>query len=101
MSDMPPIRVQLLKTAESLTAGDRDQEYGPPWRNLTDVAQLWEAYLSAKLGKDVTISAEDVAWMNVLQKIGRTFHGEPKLDTYTDAAAYAAIAGECAEEDKE
>lgn len=34
--------------------------------------------------------------MMVLMKMSRTFEGRVKPDTYEDAAAYAAIAGECA-----
>jgi hypothetical protein len=44
------------------------------------------------------LTAEDVAWLNVLQKMARTFNGSSKPDTYIDAATYSAIAGECAEE---
>lgn len=101
-----PIRVDLLDTAKALTEGDRDKEYGTPYVNLTDCAQLWSAYLWGKYNgrlpetEDVAsvflLTAEDVAWLNVLQKIARTFSGNVKLDTYIDAAAYAAIAGECA-----
>ena len=97
-----PPRVQFLNTAISLTAGDRDKEYGRPWDNLTACAQLFEAYLNTKFGceAELKLTAEDVAWLNVLQKMARTFFGNVKHDTYIDAAAYAAIAGECAIEEK-
>jgi len=105
---MTATRVQYLQTAIALTAGDRDKEYGPPYVNLTDCAALFSAYIAAKYrGKIVAansfvLTAEDVAWLNVLQKMARTFSGQPKPDTYIDAAAYAAIAGECAQmEDEE
>jgi hypothetical protein len=99
---MTPPRVQFLNTAIALTAGDRDKDYGSPVENLRNIAVLWEAYIFAKYtyacvnGPEFEISAEDVAWLNVLQKMARTFHTPPKADTYIDAAAYAAIAGECA-----
>lgn len=100
-----PLRVQYLKTAQNLTRGDRDLEYGKPYNNLTACGVLFEAYLCAKFGGAIIdplnfkLTAEDVAWLNVLQKMARTFAGNVKPDTYIDAAAYAAIAGECAEED--
>lgn len=100
-----PSRKQLLETAIQLTTSDRNKEYGDPWENLTNIAGLWQAYMFAKYGGKVIdpiqfeLSAEDVAWLNVLQKIARTFTGAPKQDTYANAAAYSAIAGECAFED--
>ena len=97
---MKPHRVRFLRTAIKLTTGDRDKEYGKPWDNLTDCAQLFEAYLNAKHGAELHLTAEDAAWLNVLQKMARTFSGNVKEDTYIDAAAYAAIAGECAIEEK-
>ena len=39
--------------------------------------------------------------MLALLKVARTKFGEPTEDTYVDAAAYMAIAGECKHEDKE
>jgi len=88
-----PTRVQTLETAINLTAGDRDKAYGPPHRNLSDCALLWDAYLAIRNGAQ--IDAEAVAWMNVLQKIARSAQPGYHPDNYTDAAAYSAIAGEC------
>jgi hypothetical protein len=101
-------RVKLLEDAINITGNDRNKEYGEPWVNLTNIAELWQAYLVGKtkgrsIGNAVNnyqITAEDVAWLNVQQKIARTFFGEPKPDTYIDAAAYSAIAGECASEEE-
>lgn len=98
-------RLEYLQTAAALTSGDRDREYGTPYNNLSDCAALWSAYLGGKYSGHVLdcaafqLTAEDVAWMNVLQKMARTFSGNSKPDTYIDAAAYSAIAGECAKEE--
>jgi len=86
-------RKQILENAIKHTCGDRDAEYGSPADNLTITAKLWSAYLR------IDLSAEDVAWLNVLQKMSRTFHGNAKPDTYEDAAAYAAIAGELSDDE--
>jgi hypothetical protein len=91
----PPERVRLLKRGIELTTGDREKTYGDPWRNLTDCAQLWEAYLNAKLNEDVKLVAEDVAHMMALVKMTRSFRGNYHDDNYLDAAVYMAIAGEC------
>jgi hypothetical protein len=37
--------------------------------------------------------------MMALLKVARTKFGQPTEDTYVDAAAYMAIAGECKHED--
>lgn len=98
-------RKTILETAVTLTCSDRNAEYGEPYDNLSNIATLWNAYLFAKFGElvcdplQVELKAEDVAHLNSLQKIARTMTGRPKMDTYVDAAAYAAIAGECAKED--
>jgi hypothetical protein len=97
--EVTPTRVQTLETAIKLTAGDRNKAYGPPHRNLSDCALLWDAYLAIRNGAQ--LDAEAVAWMNVLQKIARSAQPGYHPDNYTDAAAYSAIAGECREIDFE
>jgi hypothetical protein len=92
---MKPTRQIILNAATTITLGDREAAYGPPWRNLTDCAQLFEAYLHGKFDCDIKLTAEDVAHFNTLQKIVRTFRSEYREDNYVDAAAYQAIAGEC------
>lgn len=94
-----PRRVETLESAINLTSGDRNRAYGPPYRNLSDCALLWDAYLAIRNGAPV--DAEAVAWMNVLQKIARSCQPGYHPDNYTDAAAYAAIAGECRELEEE
>lgn len=94
-----PQRVKTLEIAIKLTSGDRNRAYGPPYRNLSDCALLWDAYLAIRNGAPV--DAEAVAWMNVLQKIARSCQPGYHPDNYTDAAAYAAIAGECRELEEE
>lgn len=110
MDDQPKeVRRVLLEQALAATCGERNVSYGSPNKNLADCAALWTAYLAGKYhglqpgylpehtyGR-FELTSEDVAWLNVLQKIARTFHGIGAADTYIDAAAYAAIAGECTE----
>jgi hypothetical protein len=85
-------RLRILARAAELTGGDRQQTYGSPWVNLERIAELWTVYLDC----GVTLKAESVAWMMVLLKMARTDSGWPyHEDNYIDAAAYAAIAGEC------
>lgn len=93
-----PTRVQTLETAIHLTGGDRNEAYGPPYDNLSDCAEMWNAYINTKVGcLTVQLDAEDVAWMMTLVKMTRSFQPGYHPDNYTDAAAYSAIAGECRE----
>lgn len=92
-------RSDLLNQARELTETTRNADYGEPAENLGNIAVLWEAYMHCR-GNYRPLTSEDVAWLNVLQKIARTFNIVAKPDTYIDAAAYSAIAGECAAGDK-
>jgi len=98
-------RKQLLEAGIALTCGSRNEEYGSPYLNLGDCAELFTAYLNAKFGgttidEHFELTAEDVAHFNVLQKMARTFRGQLKVDTYIDGATYFAIAGECADKEQ-
>ena len=79
----------LLTTAIELVGGDRQKDYGDKVDNHNNIAKPWSAY------KDVKITPHDVAIMMCLLKIARTKLGEVSPDTYIDASAYMAIAGEC------
>ena len=62
------------------------------YKIIANIAKLWTAYL------DKEITAHDAAVMMALLKVARTKFGQPTSDTYVDAAAYMAIAGECKHE---
>lgn len=91
---MTSVRENILTEATTLTAGDRNKAYGEPHDNLTNMARLVQAYLFGKHGIEVDLDSEDMAWIMLLLKIARASTGY-KHDNYVDAAAYAAIAGEC------
>ena len=91
-----PKRIQILKRAAEVTGSERQDSYGPVKDNLTNIAEFWQTYLTQRNGTPVMVEAEDVAWMMVLLKSARSFAGGYHEDNYVDAAAYAAIAGECA-----
>jgi hypothetical protein len=91
-------RKELLRSAIKATCGERDKEYGPPEINLQNTANFWNCYLLARFPYfDGELNPEDVAWMNNLQKVSRASSGPAGDDTYADAAAYSAIAGEVRE----
>jgi hypothetical protein len=92
-------RSEILDEAKRLTTGDRQAEYGEPWRVYGVVAQMMEAYLNGRRAagdSQITIAAEDVLNIMALVKIGRIATGVPKADSYIDGAGYMALAGEVA-----
>jgi hypothetical protein len=89
-------RADILAEAAKLTTGDRNAAYGHPHDNLTHMADMASAYLTGKHGCILSLDAEDMAWIMVFAKVSRTV-ATYKDDNYIDAAAYAAIAGECRE----
>lgn len=82
----------VLRTAEELINGDRQDRYGSPEESFGLIAELWGAYL------DRGISSTDVGAMMALLKIVR-IRTEPRhLDSYVDACGYLALAAEVAED---
>jgi|TARA_Y100001937_G_scaffold20680_1_gene28850 hypothetical protein len=80
---------EALQTAKELISGPRAKTYGDKVVNHGNIAKLWSAYI------DKELTAHDAAVMLALLKVARTKFGNPTEDTYIDAAAYMAIAGEC------
>lgn len=77
----------VLEEAQDIIHGDRNADYGHPSDNHGCTAQMVSAYLHRKYGYPVALSAEDVCWFNVLQKISRQAN-KPKRDNLTDAVGY-------------
>ena len=91
-----PKRIQILKRAAEVTGGERQDSYGPVKDNLSNIAEFWQVYLTQRNGTLVIVEAQDVAWMMTMLKAARSMGRGYHEDNYVDAAAYAAIAGECA-----
>lgn len=89
-------KTNLLQEAEALVFGDRHMHYGHPATNFDNIANLWNAYLSAKHtdqnGAGPYLNNIDIAAMNILQKIARVSTNPNHLDSWTDIAGYAATA---------
>lgn len=91
----------LLDEAKQIITGERQDTYGAPEDSFYLIAQLWDAYLSARPRDRKTLGEEpsqlepiDVARMMTLLKIARMVCGQDKRDNYTDAAGYLAIAAD-------
>ena len=87
---MPSTRAEILDTAKDLITGDRHEQHGEAHQNFARIAALWSIILNHDV--DATQVALCMAWL----KIARLIHG-PHEDSYVDAAAYMALAGELSE----
>ena len=81
------ISQEILKEANKLIGGNRNDDYGDKLTNHQHIAALWSIFLRK------TITPHDVAMCMALVKVARLMHAHKK-DSYLDLAAYAAIAGE-------
>lgn len=86
-------RTEILTEAAELVNGSRNTEYGPPETNFAKIATGWSVILG------VDVSAEQVSLCMAWLKIARIIAGEGQAsrDSFTDAAAYMALAGELAD----
>lgn len=92
--------MNILKEAESIIYGDREQTYGKPGINLERIAGQWALYLQQKFGIEVSLTAEDVCWMMVDLKKCRQMNAD-KRDNLVDAAGYLALIERAADGSKE
>ncbi len=88
----PTMCKSILQEAEEIIYGDREQTYGHPGKNLTNIANLWGMYLAGKFGNGIgSIQAEDVANMMMLVKIARLINTPGHRDSLVDICGYAAL----------
>ena len=79
------LRELMLDEAATLVSHDRNDDYGDPGDNFSDIAQMWSAY------KGIRFTAHDVAAMMVLTKVARLKSSPGKDDNWVDIAGYAAV----------
>ena len=85
---MEPLHISVLCEAARITSGDRNKYYGHPRDNHGCTAEMWQSYLSRKLGTDVELDARDVCMLNILQKVSRDAN-MPYRDNLVDICGYA------------
>lgn len=89
------VREQVLRESLRLTTGERNEQYGPPARNLGLQQRLYDAYKRCS-PKGYHSDAHEAAMQLIFAKIARIASGvRLHRDNYVDLAAYAAIAYEC------
>lgn len=79
--------MNVLQEADQIIHGDRNKTYGHPLDNHTCTAEMWSAYLSRRLRTKIELTAEDVCWLNVLQKVSREANLS-KRDNSVDVCGY-------------
>jgi hypothetical protein len=86
--------INLLDKARDIVCGSRNKAYGNPAENHRCTAEMWSAYLTRRAGAEITITARDVCFMNILQKCSREAHWS-QMENALDVAGYAANAEAC------
>tara|TARA_R110000824_G_scaffold82382_2_gene206464 strand:- start:5863 stop:6207 length:345 start_codon:yes stop_codon:yes gene_type:complete len=70
----------------------RGQTYGDPRVNHARTANLWNAYIENILltrPADTRLTATDVCFLNILQKVARLQHGAKHVDSVVDVKGYS------------
>jgi hypothetical protein len=88
--------MSILKEANTIIYGDREKTYGHPSKNLETIATMWNAYLMAKIERNIT--AKDVAGLMMLVKVARFANDPSHRDNLVDICGYAALVERCDEE---
>lgn len=95
MSEPLSLRSKVLREAERLTTGDRNNSYGPPHQDFSRTAGVLTALGFSHEDKD--ISAHHVAMILIAVKLSRLTWSPGKEDSWTDTAGYAACGFEAHE----
>lgn len=86
--DVTP-RAEVLREAEQLIVGDRNDTYGTPTQNFTNIADLWNVQFRHLLKDGAKFTPADIALALIQVKMARTI-AQPKRDNFVDIAGYAA-----------
>jgi len=77
-------RIEALREAAKIIAGERDAQYGGPEENFTRISKIWSVILNTE------VTPEDVAMCMVGVKMSRYAAGSGfQADTWIDVAGYA------------
>lgn len=85
-------REEILRTANNLIHGDRQQDYGQPIDSFNRVAQAFNVVLEG--AGHPPIDATTAAKLMIALKLSRLAGGDNKDDTWIDLAGYAALGAE-------
>lgn len=92
-------RKACLDAAASCVLQDRNDEYGGPEENFTDVAALWTVIFRRLLKPGVSFEPHHVALGQDAVKTARLMGNPTHADSWVDKAGYAACGAEVATRD--
>ena len=97
----PPVdkAEEILKQAQAIVAGARQEAYGTPEQNFGVIAEFWSTYLSRAHNDTITITPDQVAAMIALLKVARMATTPTHTDSVRDLIGYAACYARCADVD--
>lgn len=88
LTEVPPIREQILVEASDAVMGDRDVTYGGPEDSFSHIADLWEAHFGYHFDSSM------VAQALILLKCARVAQNPTHRDSWTDICGYSACGAE-------
>jgi len=90
-------RTRILKEADGLINGDRNDTYGDPIDDFTTTADLWTTYIRRVVDRRQSsqLLPHDVAAMMLLLKVSRLMWTPETRDHWVDAIGYAACGWDC------
>lgn len=91
-----PARAELLREAETLITGERNESYGTPTQNFDNIAGLWNVQFGHMLKDGQRFTGAHVAQAMSHVKLARMV-AQPKRDNWLDLAGYAACGWEAQE----
>jgi translation initiation factor 2 alpha subunit (eIF-2alpha) len=85
---MPKTRDLPLDEAKRIINADRNQEYGEPYENFRDIAEMMTVILRKDLKDGARVRTHQVAMTMMAVKMSRMTTSPAKLDTWVDIAGY-------------
>lgn len=82
-------RAEFLENVEKILE-NREKQYGSPDAVFEAIAQMISAYLTERTGLPVTVTKDDVAVIQIINKIARIGVNVGHLDSWEDIVGYAA-----------
>lgn len=82
-------RAEFLESVGAILE-NREKQYGSPDAVFDATAQMISAYLSERMGMPVAVTKNDVAVIQMLQKIARIGANPGHMDSWADIVGYAA-----------
>lgn len=96
LEEVTNLRTELLREAETIINGDRNNHYGPPDQDFTRTAGVLNA-LGYRAPDGGPLEAHDVAILQMAVKLSRLMWSPGQRDHWVDLAGYSACGHEAFE----